>query len=83
MGTVGNQRVFAGLKHRSVFRVMAVYGAVTFGVLQVADIMLLGLGLLGPAQPRWVTIASSRDCAARTRGWSSSSASAHSSMKRA
>ncbi len=44
----GYQRVFAELKRRQVFRVMAVYGAVAFVVLQVADIALPGLGL-----PEW------------------------------
>ena len=41
----GYQRFFAELKRRRVFRVMAVYGAVAFVVLQVADIALPGLGL--------------------------------------
>ncbi len=44
----GYQRFFAELKRRRVFRVMAVYGAVAFVVLQVADIALPGLGL-----PEW------------------------------
>ena len=44
----GYQRFFAELKRRRVFRVMAVYGAVAFVVLQVADIVLPGLGL-----PEW------------------------------
>jgi adenylate cyclase len=44
----GYQRFFAELKRRRVFRVMAVYGAVAFGVLQLADIALPGLGL-----PAW------------------------------
>jgi TolB-like protein/Tfp pilus assembly protein PilF len=42
------QRFFAELKRRRVFRVMAVYGAVAFGVLQLADIVVPGLGL-----PAW------------------------------
>ena len=46
--TPGYQRFFAELKRRRVFRVMAVYGAVAFVVLQVADIALPGLGL-----PEW------------------------------
>ena len=46
--TPGHQRFFAELKRRRVFRVMAVYGAVAFVVLQVADIALPGLGL-----PEW------------------------------
>ena len=48
MTTPGYQRFFAELKRRRVFRVMAVYGAVAFVVLQVADIALPGLGL-----PEW------------------------------
>lgn len=48
MTTSGYQRFFAELKRRRVFRVMAVYGAVSFVVLQVADIALPGLGL-----PEW------------------------------
>ena len=44
----GYQRFFAELKRRRVFRVMAVYGAVAFVILQVADIALPGLGL-----PEW------------------------------
>jgi TolB-like protein/Tfp pilus assembly protein PilF len=46
--TPGYQRFFAELKRRRVFRVMAVYGAVAFVILQVADIALPGLGL-----PEW------------------------------
>jgi TolB-like protein/Flp pilus assembly protein TadD len=46
--TPGYQRFFAELKRRRVFRVMALYGAVAFVVLQVADIALPGLGL-----PEW------------------------------
>ncbi|TFG65297.1 MAG: tetratricopeptide repeat protein [Gemmatimonadales bacterium] len=41
----GYQRFFAELKRRRVFRVMAVYGAVAFVVLQVADILQEGLRL--------------------------------------
>ena len=44
----GYQRFLAELKRRRVFRVMAMYGAVAFVVLQVADIALPGLGL-----PEW------------------------------
>jgi len=43
--TPGYQRFFAELKRRRVFRVMAVYGAVAFGVLQVADILVPVLAL--------------------------------------
>ena len=39
------QRLFAELKRRKVFRVAAVYGAVAFVVLQVADIMVPALAL--------------------------------------
>ncbi len=39
------QRFFADLKRRKVFRLMAVYGAVAFGVIQVVDIVLPRLGL--------------------------------------
>jgi TolB-like protein/tetratricopeptide (TPR) repeat protein len=41
----GYQRFFAELKRRRVFRVMAVYGAAAFVVLQVADILQDGLRL--------------------------------------
>jgi len=41
----GYQRLFAELKRRRVFRVMAVYGAVAFVVLQVADLLQEGLRL--------------------------------------
>ncbi len=41
----GYQRFFAELKRRHVFRVMAVYGAVAFVVLQIADIAFPLLGL--------------------------------------
>ena len=44
----GYQRFLAEMKRRRVFRVMAMYGAVAFVVLQVADIALPGLGL-----PEW------------------------------
>ncbi len=44
----GYQRLFAEMKRRRVFRVIAVYGAVAFVILQVADIALPGLGL-----PEW------------------------------
>lgn len=39
------QRLFAELKRRRVFRVAAVYGAVAFVVLQVADILVPALAL--------------------------------------
>jgi len=39
------QRFFADLKRRRVFRVMAVYGAVAFGAIQVVDLVLQRLGL--------------------------------------
>jgi TolB-like protein/Tfp pilus assembly protein PilF len=42
------QSFFAEMMRRRVFRVMAVYGAVAFVVLQVADIMFPALGL-----PEW------------------------------
>ena len=45
MGTSGYQRFFAELKRRKVFRVAAVYGAVAFVVLQVADILVPALHL--------------------------------------
>ena len=45
MGTPGYQRFFAELKRRKVFRVAAVYGAVAFVVLQVADILVPALHL--------------------------------------
>ena len=41
----GYQRFFAELKRRHVFRVMAMYGAVGFVILQVADIAFPLLGL--------------------------------------
>jgi len=41
----GIQRFFAELKRRKVFRVAAVYGAVAFVVLQVADILVPALHL--------------------------------------
>jgi TolB-like protein/Tfp pilus assembly protein PilF len=39
------QRFFAELKRRRVFRIMAVYGAVAFGVLQAADVLIPALHL--------------------------------------
>jgi TolB-like protein len=39
------QRFFAELKRRHVFRVMAVYGATAFVLLQVADLLGQGMGL--------------------------------------
>ncbi len=45
MVTSGYQRFFAELKRRKVFRVAAVYGAVAFVVLQVADILVPALHL--------------------------------------
>jgi tetratricopeptide (TPR) repeat protein len=44
-GTPSYQRLFAELKRRRVFKVAAVYGAVAFVVLQVADIMVPALAL--------------------------------------
>jgi TolB-like protein/Tfp pilus assembly protein PilF len=44
----GYQRLFADLKRRAVFKVAAVYGAVTFGVLQLADLVFPALNL-----PEW------------------------------
>ena len=43
--TPGYQRLFAELKRRKVFKVAAVYGAVCFGVLQVADILVPAMDL--------------------------------------
>ena len=43
--TPAYQRFFAELKRRRVFRVMAVYGATGFIVLQVADLLAEGLAL--------------------------------------
>ncbi len=56
----GYERFFAELKRRRVFRVMAVYGVVAFGIIEAADIMVprmalpdwtvslvIGLALLG------------------------------------
>ncbi len=43
--TPGYQRLFAELKRRKVFKVAAVYGAVSFGVLQVADILVPAMEL--------------------------------------
>ncbi|MGW8282350.1 MAG: BTAD domain-containing putative transcriptional regulator [Gemmatimonadota bacterium] len=45
--TPSYQRFFAELKRRRVFRVMAVYGAVAFGVLQAADVLIPALHLPG------------------------------------
>ena len=42
------QAFFAELKRRRVFRIMAVYGAVAFVILQVADLAIDPLGL-----PEW------------------------------
>ena len=39
------QQLFAELKRRHVFKVAAIYGIVSFGVLQAADLMLPRLGL--------------------------------------
>lgn len=39
------QQLFAELKRRHVFKVPAIYGATSFVVLQVADLMLPRLGL--------------------------------------
>lgn len=38
-------RLFAEMKRRKVFRIMAVYGATAFVVLQVADLLVEGMGL--------------------------------------
>ncbi len=46
--TPSYQRFFAELKRRKVFRVMAVYGAAAFVIMQVADIAFEPLGL-----PAW------------------------------
>jgi len=43
--TPGYQRLFAELKRRKVFKVAAVYGAVTFGVLQAADVLVPAMDL--------------------------------------
>ena len=43
--TPSYQRFFAELKRRRVFRAMAVYGAVAFGVLQAADVLIPALHL--------------------------------------
>ena len=40
-----HQQLFAELKRRHVFKVAAIYGFVSFGVLQAADLMLPRLGL--------------------------------------
>lgn len=44
----GYQRLFADMKRRAVFKVAAVYGAVSFVVLQVADLIFPALAL-----PEW------------------------------
>ena len=44
----GYQRLFADMKRRAVFKVAAVYGAVSFVVLQVADLIFPALDL-----PEW------------------------------
>ena len=44
-GNSALQRFFADLKRRHVFRVTAVYGAASFGVLQAADILFPRIGL--------------------------------------
>ena len=44
----GYQRLFADMKRRAVFKVAAVYGAVSFAVLQVADLVFPALDL-----PEW------------------------------
>jgi len=46
--TPGYQRFFAELKRRRVFKVAAIYGASSFVILQIADIVLPSLGL-----PQW------------------------------
>ena len=43
--TASYQRLFAELKRRRVFRVAAVYGATSFVILQVADLLQEGLQL--------------------------------------
>jgi serine/threonine-protein kinase len=43
--TPGYQRFFADLKRRRVFRVMAVYGAVSFAVIEAADVILPRMSL--------------------------------------
>ncbi|MCL7928336.1 MAG: hypothetical protein M8841_11170, partial [marine benthic group bacterium] len=43
--THGYQRFFAELKRRQVFKVTAIYGAVSFGILQVADPLAGALAL--------------------------------------
>ena len=40
-----HQRFFAELKRRRVFRVMALYGAASFAVLQAVDLLVPVLGL--------------------------------------
>jgi hypothetical protein len=43
--TPGYQRFFAELKRRQVFRVMAIYGAAAFAVIEAADVMFPRTGL--------------------------------------
>jgi len=43
--TTGYRRFFADLKRRHVFRVMALYGAVSFAVIEAADVILPRMGL--------------------------------------
>jgi len=43
--TQGYERFFAELKRRRVFRVMAVYGAVAFGIIEAADVILPRMAL--------------------------------------
>jgi len=43
--TPGYQRFFAELKRRQVFRVMAIYGAASFAVIEAADVMFPRMGL--------------------------------------
>lgn len=45
MSIPGHERLFAELKRRHVFKVAAVYGAVGFGVLQLAEILVPALQL--------------------------------------
>ena len=54
-GTHGYQRLFAELKRRRVFRVMAVYGAVGFVLLQVVELLVPAL-LLPEWTYRFVTL---------------------------
>jgi len=45
MTTPGYQRFFADLKRRRVFRVMAVYGATAFVVIEAADVIFPAIPL--------------------------------------